>query len=200
MVMIKIKNLQQFKSPVLAGLFCLFSVAGCQATRPPDEVSKIFWQAMTDKDLATARQHATVDSREMIGEDSGLPLQQISLQMGETTITGDSASVATRVTSQTLPQYREFSFDTLLLKQEGRWKVDYRRTLQMMPKMPLQNLIDNLRIFSEQLGRQFEQQLPLIEQFMQQFTEELNRQIEEFNRRFDRPRPEKKHDPYRNSI
>lgn len=180
-------------SPALTGLFCLLLLAGCQTTPSPEEVSERFWQAMTNNDLVTARQYATTDSQDLISDESKLPwpLQQVTLQMGDSTITDHSAKVTTFVRSPNLPQNRQLSFDTLLLKQDGLWKVDYRHTLESIPTVALQILRENLKIFGEKLGHQFEQQLPFFNQLMREFTEELNQQIEEFNRRFDKKRPNK---------
>ncbi len=47
--------LHQRTGPVLAGLFCLMALTGCQQPQPaktPEQITTLFWSAMADNDLA----------------------------------------------------------------------------------------------------------------------------------------------------
>lgn len=155
---------------------------------------------MAVNDLETARKYATKDSQKLVANHSDLPLDKATMETGEAQIDGDRASVEVQMDYEMFGQNQQLQFNTFLSKEDDLWKVDYQQTLASMPAILLGSLFEFLRNFSEQFNQQLEQQLPMIEQLFESFGEEMHKQIEEFNRQFEKPFPSKKKDPYQGTI
>ena len=175
-------------------------LTGCKTGETPEEVTKAFWHALAVNDLETARKYATKESQHLVTIHSDLPLEEASLETGETQIDGDTASVEVRIGYELLSQNQQFRFNTLLSKENELWKVDYQQTVASMPGILLGSFFDFLRNLSATFNQQLEEQLPLIEKLFESFGEQLNKQIEEFNRQLEKPFPGEKKDPYHGTI
>ena len=189
------------KSPVIIGLFCLqFLVVSCQtAAEQPAEVTKAFWIALAKNDLQTARQFVTQDSHSLITEASE-PAKDVPLKIGTIEINDQNATVETQTIVQSDGSNKEVQFKTYLKKENGLWKVDYQQTLDNMPNSVFADLFESLQGLGETFNKQLEQQIPLIEKEFEKFGQQMQEQIEEFNRELNKPRPSEQQDPYRNSI
>ena len=175
-------------------------LAGCKTGETPEEVTKAFWHALAVNDLETAKKYATKDSQNLIASYPDLLLDKASFETGETQINDDTAKVDVSIKHEMFGQNQLLRFKTFLSKQNGLWKVDYQQTLANMPGILLGSFFEILRNFSKNFSDQMEQQLPMIEKLFESFGEQLNKQIEEFNRQLEKPFPPEKNDPYRDTI
>ena len=188
------------KSPIIIGLFCLqLLLVSCQTADQPADITKAFWVALAKNDLQTARQFATQDSHSLITEASE-PAKEVPLQIGTIEINDQNATVETQMIVQSDGSNKEVQFKTYLEKENGLWKVDYQQTLDNMPNSVFADLFESLQGLGETFNKQLEQQIPLIEKEFEKFGQQMQEQIEEYNRELNKPRPSEQQDPYRNSI
>lgn len=176
----------------MAGLFSLlFMLSGCQAVLTPEQVTLEFWEAMAQGDLESARKHATQETQHLVTKQQNL--EGASLKTGEVVIDGPNATVSTIMTLKKPENNEYLSFNTVLLKENDLWKVDYQQTLNNLSILPFGELFNSLRAIGDAINKELEQQVPLFEKQIKSFSEELIRQLDEFRRNLEKsiPPPEK---------
>ena len=184
----------------LAGLFSLlFMLSGCQAVLTPEQVTLAFWEAMAQGNLESARKHATQETQHLVTKQQNL--EGASLKTGEIVIDGPNATVSTSMTLKKPESDKHLSFNTVLLKENDQWKVDYQQTLNNLSILPFGELFKSLRAIGDTINKELEQQSPLFEKQIKSFSEELIRQLGEFRNNLEKsiPPPEKQ-TPHSGSI
>ena len=176
----------------LAGLFSLlFMLSGCQAVLTPEQVTLAFWEAMAQGDLESARKQATQETQHLVAKQQNL--EGASIKTGEVVIDGPNATVSTIMTLKKPENNEYLSFNTVLLKENDLWKIDYQQTLNNLSILPFGELFNSLRAIGDAINKELEQQVPLFEKQIKSFSEELIRQLDEFRRNLEKsiPPPEK---------
>ena len=175
----------------LAGLFSLlFMLSGCQAALTPEQVTLAFWEAMAQGNLESARKHATKETQHLVIKQQNL--EGASLKTGEVVIDGSNATVSTIMTLKKPESNKHLSFNTVLLKEKDLWKVDYQQTLNDLSILPFGELFKSLRAIGDVINKELEQQIPLFEQQIKSFSEELIQQLDEFRRNLEKSIPPEK--------
>ena len=176
----------------LAGLFSLlFMLSGCQAVLTPEQVTLTFWEAMAQGNLESARKHVTQETQHLVAKQQNL--EGASIKTGEVVIDGPNATVSTIMTLKKPENNEYLSFNTVLLKENDLWKIDYQQTLNNLSILPFGELFNSLRAIGDAINKELEQQVPLFEKQIKSFSEELIRQLDEFRRNLEKsiPPPEK---------
>jgi len=180
------------------GLWLLFMLSGCQTVSTPEQVTQAFWEAMADGDLETARSHTLRDGLHLVARQQNL--EDASLETGKVLIEGGNARVATVLTLQKPENNRVLTFDTVLSKEDNRWKVDYQQTLNNLLNQPFGEIFKSLGKIGEAINKELEQQIPLFERQLKSFSDELLRQMEEFRRQLEKSIPPEKQPPHSGTI
>ena len=183
----------------LAGLFSLlFMLSGCQAVLTPEQVTLSFWEAMAQGNLESARKHATQETQHLVTKQQNL--EGASLKTGEVVIDGSNATVSTILTLKKPESNKPLSFNTVLLKEDDQWKIDYQQTLNNLSILPFGELFKSLRAIGDAINKELEQQIPLLDQQIKSFSEELIRQLDEFRRNLEKSIPPEKQNSHSGSI
>ena len=183
----------------LAGLFSLlFMLSGCQAVLSPEQVTLAFWEAMAQSNLESARKHATQETQHLVTKQQNL--EGASIKTGEVVINGTNATVSTILTLKKPENNKLLSFNTVLLKENDLWKVDYQKTLNNLSILPFGELFNSLRAIGDAINKELEQQVPLFEKQIKSFSEELIRQLDEFRRNLEKSIPPEKPKPSSDMI
>lgn len=180
------------KNPAIAaGFFILVSLlTGCQAVKTPEQVTVLFWQAMTKGDIETARKLVTQETRDLVSKQENL--ENAEVQTKKIVINGLNADVETVLTLKKPEINKPLSFNTVLAKENDLWKIDYQKTLNNLLNQPFGELLKSLQAIGDTINKQLERQIPLIEQQIKSFSEELNKELEEFNRQLEKNAPPEK--------
>ncbi len=183
----------------LAGLLTLLLLlSGCQAALTPEQVTTEFWEAMAEGNLDSAREYATQETQHLVTKQQNL--EDATVKTGAILIDGSNATVATVMALKKPENNKDLSFDTILLKENDLWKVDYQRTLNNLSNLPFGDFFKSLQAIGETLNKELEQQVPLFEKQIKSFSEELIRQLDEFRRQLEKAAPPEKPKPNSNSI
>jgi hypothetical protein len=183
----------------LAGLLSLlFLLSGCQAVLTPEQVTMEFWEAMVEGNLDSARKYATQETQQLVTKQQNM--EDATLKTGVVLIDGSNATVSTIITLKKPESNKVLSFDTVLLKENDQWKVDYHRTLNNLSNLPFGDIFKSLRGIGETINKELEQQIPLFDKQIKSFSEELTRQLDEFRRQLEKPVPPEKQEPHPGSI
>ncbi len=183
-------------------LAVLFLLSGCQAALTPEQVTTEFWEAMAEGDLDSAGKYATQETQHLVTKQQNL--EDATVKTGAILIDGSNATVATVMTLKKPENNKDLSFDTVLLKENDLWKVDYQRTLNNLSNLPFGDIFKSLQAIGEtlnkELNKELKQQVPLFEKQIKSFSEELIRQLDEFRRQLEKTAPPEKQKPYSNTI
>jgi len=183
----------------LAGILSLlFLLSGCQTVSTPEQVTEEFWEAMADDDLDAARKYATRDTQYLVRTQPAL--EDATVKTETALINGSNATVATFMTLKQTESNDVLPFDTVLLKENDQWKVDYQQTLNNLSILPLGDIFRSLRALGETFNRELRQQIPLFEKQIRSFSQDLIRQLDEFRRQIEKSAPPEKQRPYPDSI
>jgi hypothetical protein len=184
----------------LAGfLALLFLLSGCQAViLTPDQVTTAFWEAMAAGDFDSARKYATQETQQLVTKQQNL--EDATVKTGAILIDGSNATVVTVMTLKKPENNKVLSFDTVLLKENDLWKVDYQRTLNNLLNLPFGDIFKSLRAIGETLNKELERQIPLFEKQIKSFSEELIRQLDEFRRQLEKSAPPETQKPHSETI
>ncbi|WP_411726586.1 hypothetical protein [Methyloglobulus sp.] len=189
-------SLLSVKSPVkLAGLFCiLLFFSGCLTGKSPEEVTTLFWQALAQAQLENARKHVTEHSQHLVN------LQDIekhsTIQTGVAVIEDSDATVETTITRNK----KLVTFNTVLLKEQDTWKVDYLQTQMNISMIPFGDVVKSLQNLGDTFAKQLEKQLPIIQKEMESLGNELKNQIDELGRSLEKPGNPNKSKAYPGTI
>lgn len=197
---VSIKNsLRHHTNKSLAGLFSLLLLlSGCQGALTPEQVTTEFWQAMIESNLDSARKYATQETQPLIAKQQNM--DNATLKTGAILIDGSNATVSTIITLKDPEINKALSFDTVLLKENDLWKVDYQRTLNNLLNLPFGDIFKSLRGIGETINNKLEQQIPLFEKQIESFSEALTRQMDEFRHRLEKSVPPEKQESHSGSI
>jgi len=183
----------------LTGLLSLlFLLCGCQTVSTPEQVTTAFWQAMADNDLDSAKKYATRETQYLVNRQQ--TLEDATVKTEAALINGSNATVATLMTLKKPESNDVLSFDTVLLKENNQWKVDYQQTLNNLSILPLGDIFRSLRALGETFNKELKQQVPLFEKQIKSFSEELIRQLDEFRRQLEKAAPPEKQKPHSGTI
>ncbi len=179
---------------VLVGFITLLLIlSACQAALSPGQVTLAFWEAMAQGNLESARKHATKDTQHLVIKQQNM--EGASIKTGEVVIDGPNASVLTIMTLKKPDNKEPLSFNTVLLKENDLWKVDYLQTQNNISTLPFGELFKSLQAIGDAVNKELEQRIPLLDKQIKSFSEELTRQLEEFRRNLEKSIPPEKQTP-----
>ncbi len=179
---------------MLAGLFYVLVLSGCQTGKSPEEVTMRFWQTLAQGQIENAKKQVTEDSKHLVN------LQDIeknsTIETGEAVIDDSNATVQTTITRHK----KRITFNTVLVLENDTWKVNYLQTQMNISMIPLGDVLQSLQNLGGAFTKQLEKQLPKIQSEMESLGEELKKQIDEFGRSLDTPQDQNAKKPRPGSI
>jgi hypothetical protein len=95
-------------------------------------VAKNFWSAMEERDIEKARTFATEETAGSVTINEDAEEQETDINFGEITFEDGAAMVATTIAAKGDDSQMEMEMQTVLVKENGTWKVDVDRTFMSM--------------------------------------------------------------------
>jgi hypothetical protein len=176
----------------------LIFLTGCQAALPPEQVTTAFWEAMIQGNFDSAKKYSTQATQQLVVKQQNL--EDAAVKTGAVLIDGANATVSTVIMLKKPDNSKVLSFDTVLLKEHELWKVDYQRTLNNLLNLPFGDIFKSLQGIGKALNQELGQQIPLFENQIKSFSEELIRQLDELRRQLEKPSPPEKQKTNANTI
>lgn len=191
MLQILYQNYTKHRVSRLAGILSLLLIlSGCQTLLTPEQATTTFWKAMANGDLASAKKYTTLETQYLVTKQENI--MGASLETGVIVIDGLTAKVATVITLKNPESNKLLSFDTVLLKENDAWKVDYRQTLSNLSIVPFGEVINSLRAIGDVINKKMEEQIPFFENQIRSFSDQLIRQLDEFRHQLEKTNPTEK--------
>ena len=182
-----------FLVPVI--LLSLLLTACEDEPKTPSEVTQAFWHAVENKNIDQIKQLISEKSL----RDEYLAENIVSVSepsFGKIIIDGDIAEVETKVVVES-DNPTEVSLDTLLVKENEKWKVDYHATVDAIgSEGQLAQVIRELRTFGEKFSREFSKEfessmdeldkaMPEIEKEISNLSEQIKEHVPELKKQFE---------------
>ena len=147
-----------------------------QADSPRDVASQ-YWQALKNGDHETARKLVSVDSRQALDDYLAAPAEQ-KTAIGEVNLGAEQTSVITIIYPESNGPDDFDTFDTILVMEDGHWKIDLQRTNVPRPP-PTDRELDEL---AEQLSDSMQDNIDSLEDAMNEGMRMLNEALREGSR------------------
>lgn len=128
------------KIPFLFASITIFLLVGCGGGLDPKTVAVKYWEAVKADDKEAAKAYVTKASIEKIDQSKTTKKkfdpEKMNASVGEATVQADQnkATVATEMTMKEEGRELKMNFDTVVVQEEGAWKVDLNLTTQSMSK------------------------------------------------------------------
>ena len=168
------------KNPIAlaVGFLSLFALSACDTKKTPTETAQAFWLALSNNQEEQAKEYCSAQSQ-IVPSSNSHRFRQVPFTFGKIIIDGHQAIVETHFTP---PSSKEVSFSTFLVNEESIWKIDCKRSAAELSGNNLVNdFFNSLNELGENINKQLEQQLPLIEKEIESFGQELKQQLDHLN-------------------
>jgi hypothetical protein len=145
----------------------LLSTGGCGAAGGPESVASGFWDAIMAGDKETAKKYATKNSIADLELEPPAAGETRDIELGKAVESDAQASIPTTLITRTADQESRVPLNTILIKEDGSWKVDWNQTLASM------------------LGGMMGEMVKGMSEAMKTMSEEMGKSMEEMNKSFD---------------
>jgi hypothetical protein len=183
---------------LLASLVFLITISGCARPLPPQDVADRFWRAVMTQHPAKIRRYVRAQDQQTLKDDPEImPVE--SFELSRVVIDGDAATIETRITLGA-DKPVALKIDTLLVRENERWRVDYSGTIQNISlESNLAQVIEQIEAFGDTVKKgidksvtemkkvlpDIERELSRIEREIKQRVPELRERLEEFSRQLE---------------
>ena len=137
----------------------LLSLSACLEAQNPKDIAQQYWQAMANGDTEAAKQYVSKDSQQAFDQylqrvNQGAAIKQVALDDLNT-------SVVTTINPNPQKPYLDRPFNTYLVLEQGKWKIDMQRT--QVPPAP-DEIEKQLGELSQKLNQSLQQNATEMEQ------------------------------------
>ena len=145
------------------------------AAENPRDVAQQYWQALKSDDAKTARELVTADTRSDLDTYLQLPAEQ-KTPIDDVNLGTDKTTIVTIVYPDAANPEDYRTFDTVLVLENGQWRVDASRSILPKPSVPTDREMDEL---AEQLNESMQENIESIEEAMSEGMRMLNEALRE---------------------
>ena len=127
------------------------SITGCGSSGDsPETVADSFWTALQNQELTLARSYATPETADMLNDTNNE--QDVDVTLGETTMKDGEAHIQTTMKADNEGQSMDIAMITVLVQQEGAWKVDVNKTMMSIFGGAMGEMMEQMGEAMEELG------------------------------------------------
>ena len=159
------------KHILLITFLSFFVLSACQQTSTPEQVAEQYWQALKNGDNATAKKLVSKNSQKDLDNYLSLPDENIpalnGIKLGAT-----KTSINTTINDQ-------INFETILVLEQGKWKIDASRSQPLASQQPDQpSDFDQLSgELQENMGQALEEGTDMLNKFMEEGSKEMSESL-----------------------
>lgn len=173
---------------ILIGLLLFFMsfLIGCETEHPPQVVARYFWDALKIQDVESARACVTTATRTMV-DTSTSQFHNAEVTFGKIIIDGDKTTLETIIHMRKNDAEIITPLQTILVREDNMWKVDYQQTINTMPveDTSLAEVTKNLQELGVKLSGKMDEAVGEIKKKIPEYEEKLKKLGEEVSRKVD---------------
>jgi hypothetical protein len=153
----------------------LLTLAGClQAAEDPRDVANQYWQALKNGDTEAARSLVSSNSQQAFDNYLAAPADE-KTAIGEVNLGTQQTTVITIIYPEGGAPDDFKTFDTVMVLEDGQWKIDVERTIIPRPA-PSDRELEQLK---DQLSESMEKNLESVEEAMNEGLKLLDEALRE---------------------
>jgi len=137
----------------------------------PVRVAEKFWGALEDGDLEKARYYATEETANSLTMNEEGEDEEADVEFGVATVEGEYTVVPTTIISKGDPPEPTIELETLLVREDGKWKVDVARTM--------------LSMFDDEMGELMEGMTDAMGDAMQNLGKAMTEEMEKLGKKME---------------
>lgn len=126
----------------LSSVLLLLTACAGQQKLSQQEVALDFWSAMAAKDLDKAKSFSAKGSMEGVTPNNEDSIEKINIK--QATVKNGLNVVPTTVTATEKGEEKTHSFDTVMVEEDGQWKVDFEKTMTSMMGFSMQEMMEGM--------------------------------------------------------
>ena len=108
------------------------------------DVAGKFWDAMNDGDLEKARKYCTEETAASLTMNDNGGDASVDVEFGTTTVEGERTIIETQMVARMGDVTQNVELKTVLVQEDGEWKVDVMNTMMSMFGGAMQEMTDGL--------------------------------------------------------
>jgi len=160
---------------LLITLVPLLTLTGClQAAEDPRDVANQYWQALKSGDTETARSMVSSNSQQAFDNYMAAPADE-KTDVGEINLGTEQTTIITIIYPEGGAPDDFETFDTVMVIEDGQWKVDAERTIIPRPA-PSDRELEELK---DQLSDSMEENVESVEEAMNEGLKLLDEALRE---------------------
>ena len=143
---------------IIITLACI--MFGCSSDK--DEslvVAKSFWKAMKERNIEEARTYATAGSAGALSINEDAKDQDVEIAFGDVEIKDGKSTIETNMRAVGDDTQMEIPMQTVLVKEEGKWKVDVNLTMMSLFGGAMGAMMEGMQKSMEDLGNSMAEQM-----------------------------------------
>lgn len=152
-----------------------FLTACMEKAETPQQVAQKYWNAIKTNDTATAKQLVSKDTQQSFENYVALSAKQ-KTAIGSINLDDEKATIATVIQPQGEALENQRQFETVLILEDGQWKVDASRTVPPPPKSDAEKELEEL---SKNLSESVQQNAGALDEAFKKGMETLNEALHE---------------------
>lgn len=162
----------------LPTLFLSFFLTACMhQADDPREVASSYWQALKNGDNETARSLVSTESQQAFDDYTALPADS-KTAIGNVSLGTEKTTIITLVYPDGNVPDDFDTFDTVLVMEDGKWRIDAERTIIPRPA-PSDRELDEL---ADQLSESMQENIDSLEEAMNEGMKLLDEALREGSR------------------
>ncbi len=162
----------------------LFSLAACNGHKAesPKQVSQVFWQAIQDRDMESAKMMATWDTVDYLKYLNTDKLHPERFELGEQMMGENRSEVSTVLYTSKLGQSGiKMPGVTVLVKTTHGWRVNVKKSMTSVVKYTANNIFDQLNGLMQEgvkgLDESLSESMNELGRAIEEGTQELKREL-----------------------
>jgi hypothetical protein len=179
------------KISALFTLLACISLAACeQNADTPKQIAHKYWQALKSGDTATAKKLVSKNTQASLDNYLALPDEE-KIALDEIKLGSEQATVGTTITNNTIASTNQaqstnnenhVSFDTVLIMEDGQWKIDASQSQAPSPQTPDKpaddgQLSDALQKNLNSIDEVLEEGADMLNEFMHEGSKEMSESL-----------------------
>ena len=149
-------------------------ISGCLESKSPQDVARRFWDAIKAHESDNALKYSTMNSQNSIDLlDEQIHVTEVTF--GKILIDGNRTTIETTIKIRKNDSEETIPLRTILITEEGLWKVDYKQTKSTFPiHNAFSEMLDNIRDFGDEFSEKMKKSLEDLKQKIPEIEKNMN--------------------------
>lgn len=161
-------------------LFSALLLSGCFEPKTPQDVAKVFWQAVIDNNAKDVVRYSTLSKPDAF-DGLSMDWRGFKPSWGKIIIDGDHASIEIEFSGPTGAETAKRQCVTYLVRKNDVWKVDYKLTQVSLSGGAIGNFLGTLNQLGSELSKNFDSSVKQLDVELERLSRKFKEMAESFS-------------------